>query len=161
MIDTLDINFLDFYTIERFLKGDKNLRKSDIQSIISYFDQTGDWKISFNEFVLALTPTTRAPRIEDMPEIISYSPRKAALEDSLPPKFDDSLPKPRRKSFKKKNKSKSSKSKYLLKKFFYLVFPLRTSKISRMTMFGKNSSRLMNLNSKRKNKVKSATKTSK
>jgi hypothetical protein len=44
-------------------------------------------KITFNEFALGLTPSLRPPKIEDLPRIISYSPRKEAL--SKAPKFNE------------------------------------------------------------------------
>jgi len=53
--------------------------RSAIKRIINYFDQTGDSKITFNEFALMLTPTLRPPKIEDLPRIMSYSPRKEVI----------------------------------------------------------------------------------
>jgi len=92
------------------MKEDINLKKSQIRGIISYLDQTGDEKITFNEFVVALTPISRAPKIEDVPDIINYSPRRTALDDSLAPKFDESGIATHRKSSGRNNKYGTTKS---------------------------------------------------
>ncbi|CAI2383447.1 unnamed protein product [Moneuplotes crassus] len=145
LIDTLNINFIDFTSIERFMKEDWGFKKRHIRAVISYLDQTGNEKVTFNEFIISLTPTTRAPRVEDIPEIISYSPRKAALEDSLPPKFNESYT-TKKKSLKLKSKTRSSK-----------VFPLRNNKTHRIFHTNLNTSK----NSRTKSKSKLSSKCSK
>ena len=110
MIDTLDVNFLDYASVDRFLKGYSDVKKSDIKNIIAHFDLNGNGKVTFNEFALALSPSTRAPKIEDIPEIVSYSPRKTAMNENLPPRFDDSyLPTNHQSASKKKQSRKGTK----------------------------------------------------
>lgn len=90
------------------MKNYEDLNKLEIKAIVNYFDITKDSKVTFNEFSIALAPFLKAPKIDDIPSIKTYSPRRTAIAETLPPKFNESILKTDRNS-KKKCSSKKGK----------------------------------------------------
>lgn len=91
------------------MKSYEDLRKSEIKAIVNYFDLTKDSKVTFNEFSIALAPFSKAPKINDITNIKSYSPRRTAIAETLPPKFNESLLKTDRNLKKKYSSKKGTK----------------------------------------------------
>lgn len=52
---------------------------------------TGNSKVTFNEFVIGISPKSKSVRFEDPPKIVTYSPRKEAVSETQPPKFDETI----------------------------------------------------------------------
>lgn len=94
VLDTQNIGFIDYFSIEDFLRNfGFKATKSDINSIIRRFDVTADARISFCEFIEGITPSNSKStenvsrphptynNVRGSPIHSSYQINKARIED--------------------------------------------------------------------------------
>lgn len=108
IIDSQNIGFIDYFSIEEFLRNfGFKATKADINSIIRRFDVTADARISYCEFLEGITPSNFRPinsisrpnptynNVRGSPVHPSYQINKARIEDvrsSIDPETQFSSP---------------------------------------------------------------------